>query len=234
MEKTQYKHKHFVFYLFTFILFGAGLFWGGCGIVAVMGTSTNYEKKVPAEFELAKHRDQKILVLVNQPGWLNAEVNLRYYLTEAINKKLIEKLKIPSKHLVAYSQLSEFRSNQRNFSSLSPVEVGGGLGADMVLLVTIADYQLRGMTEADYYKGHLNTETILIDVATGEKLWPKSAKSKSVKVGFEVERNGQQAAVKRLASACAYCMTRYFYDCPKKKFKIADDKSGVGWESWDK
>jgi len=234
MEKTQYKHKHFVFYLFTFILFGAGLFWGGCGIVAVMGTSTNYEKSVPAEFKLAKHKGQKILVLVNQPGWLNAGVNLRYYLTEAINKKLTEKIKIPSKHLVTYSQLSEFRSNQHNFSSLSAVEMCGGLGADMVLLVTIVDYQLRGMAEAGYYKGHLSAEAVLVDVASREKLWPKSAKSKSIKVGFEVERHGQQVAVKRLASACAYCITRYFYDCPKRKFKIADDKSGVGWESWDK
>jgi len=232
MEKTQYKH--FVFCLFTFTFLGAGLFWGGCGIVALMGTSTNYEKNVPAEFELARHRDLKMLVLVNQPGWLNAGVNLRYYLTEAINKKLIEKIEIPSKYLVAYSQLSRFRSAQHNFSLLSPVEVGRTLGADMVLSVTIADYQLRGMAEANYYKGHLNTETILIDVVTGEKLWPKSAKSKSIKVGFEVERHGQQVAVKRLASACAYCMTRYFYDCPKKKFKIADDKSGVGWESWDR
>jgi hypothetical protein len=232
MKKPQ--HERFTFCLFAFTFLATLLFHSGCGIVGVAGTPGSHEKKIPAEYDLTKHRDRKILVLVNQPIWLNAKVNLRYYLTDAINKNLARKVKIPSGNLVAYNELSEFRSNQPNFSLFPPPKAGRALDADVVLLVIIDDYQLHKIAETDYYKGSLNTQTILLDTATGEKLWPKSVKSKSIKVGFEVEERGRELAVKRLVRACAYCTVRYLYNCPKDKFKIFDDKSDVGWESWGK
>ncbi|GAH63224.1 unnamed protein product [marine sediment metagenome] len=209
-------------------------FSSGCGLVAVLGTSRSHEKKIPAEYDLTERTDQKILILVNQPAYLNAQANLRYHLTKAIRENLTAKIKIPHKYIPAYNELSQFRSNQPNFSLLSPAEVGEALGADMVLLVTIQDYQLNELAKTGYYKGFLGAQAALVETATGEKLWPKSAKSKSIKVGFEVESGGREVAVARLSTACAYCTTRYFYDCPREKFKIADDRSGIGWESWKK
>ena len=237
MKKPQ--RRRFIFCLFTFTFLTAVLFQSGCGVVGLMGTPTNSEKKVPAEYDLTEHTDQKILVVVNQPGWLNAKVNLRYYLTEAIRKSLIKKIKISPEYLVPYSELSEFRStcgraNKGDFSLLSPVEMGTAFDANMVLLVIIEDYQLHEIAETNYYKGFLSAQTVLFDTATGEKLWPESAKSKGIKVGFEVEEHGREVAIARLTSACAYCTTRYLYDCPKNKFKIAEDKSGIGWGNWEK
>lgn len=223
--------------LFSLTLLTAVFFYSGCSFARTVGalsTPSSHEKRIPAEYDLTKHRKQKILVLVNQPRWLNAQVNLRFYLTEAMSKNLIKKVKIRPRFLVGYNELSEFRSNQPNFSLLSPVEVGKALDADMVLLVMLEDYQLNEMPEADYYQGFLNARTILFDTATGEKLWPKSARSKSIKAGFEVESYGQEVAVKRLMNACAHCTVRHFYNCPKDKFKIFDDRSGVGWQDWDK
>jgi len=232
MKKPQ--QERFTLCLFTLTALTAVLFHSGCGLIGTIGTPGSHEKKIPAEYDLTKHRDWKMLVLVSQPIWLNAKVNLSYYLTEAINENLIRKAKIPSGNLVAYNELSEFRSNQPNSSLLPPPEVGRALDADVVLLVIIDDYQLHKIAETDYYKGSLNTQTILLETATGEKLWPKSVKSKSIKVGFEVEERGRESAVKRLVKACAYCTVRYFYNCPKDKFKIFDDKSDVGWESWER
>ena len=230
MKKRQYER--FASCLFTFSFLAMLFFHSGC-IVAILGTPSAYEKKIPAEYDLAKHRNQKLLVLVNQPGWLNAQVNLRYYLTTAIHQNLITKVKISPEYLVPYSELSEFRSNKSGFSLLSPVEVGKALDAGMVLFVGIENYQLQKIAETNYYKGFLSARTVLLDTATGGKLWPKSAKSKSIRVGFEVESGGQEAAAKRLASACAHCITRYLYDCLKHKFKIPDDRSGIGWENWE-
>ena len=65
------------------------------------------------------------------------------------------------------------------------------------------------------------------------KLWPKSEKAKFVKVGFEVETGGKEASVARLASASAYGIVRYLYDCPRNKFKFADDRSGSQWQEWE-
>jgi len=227
MKKPQ--HKRFPFCLFTFTFLVAALFYSGCGVVGIVGTPTNYEKKIPAEYDLAEHKDQKILVLVNQPAWLNAQVNLRYYLTRAINKNLTAKVKIPPEYLVSYSELSEFRSNKSDFLSLSPVEVGEALDANMVLLVEIGSYELNRIAETSYYEGFLGVQSAFLDVATGEKIWPESAKSKSVKVGFEVETRGREIAVRRLTAASAYCLVRYFYDCPKNEFKIADERGTIGW-----
>ena len=221
----------------VFLTLAALLFNSGCqtaGVISVFGTSRRHEREIAAEYDLAEHKDQRILVLVNQPAYLNAQVNLRFHLTDAINKNLTEKVEIGPQCLVGYNELSEFRSNRADFSLLSPVEVGTALDANMVLLVVIEDYQLNAMPEAGYYQGLLSARAVLFETATGEKLWPESEKSKSVKVGFEVEEGGREVSVRRLVSACAYCTVRYFYDCPEDKFKIADDRSSAGWKDWGK
>ncbi len=220
--------------IIVFSVLVAIFFYSGCGMVGLMGTPTRHERKIAAEYDLAGDKEQKILVLVHQPGWLNAQVNLRYYLTDAMINELIKKLKIPSERLIAYGELAEFRSNKGDFSLLSHAEVGEALGADVVLLIMVENYHLSKMAETDYYSGFLGAQAALLDTATGEKLWPKSAEGKSIKVGFEVEEKGRGVAVRRLAAACAYCTTRYFYNCPMDKFKIYDDKSRVGWEGWKK
>lgn len=215
----------------------AALFCGGCwsaSVVGILGSPVPSEKIIPAEYNLKKHRNQRILVLVNQPSWLNVPVNLRFYLTKAISKSLIKKVKIPAGNLVSYDELSRFRSNRDNFSLLLPVEVGTALNADMVLLVIVEDYQLREMAESGYYKGDLSIRAALFETATWEKLWPESIESKSIKVGFEIESGGRERGISRLVSNATYCLVRYFYNCSKKKFKIADDRSGIGWKDWGK
>jgi len=216
--------------LIVFPALVAIFFYNGCAAVGVMGTPSQYEKKIPAEYDLAKQKGQKILVLVEQSGWLGAEANLRYYLTEAMRESLTAKVKVKPKYILSYDELSEFRSNKGDFSSLSPAAAGKALGADIVLLVTIQNYQLNEMAETGYYSGFLGAQAALFETATGGKLWPESAESKSIRVGFEVGEKGQEAAVDRLVSACAYCTTRYFYNCPKYKFKIFDEIKDVGWE----
>lgn len=228
MKKPQ--HKRFAFCLFTFLT--AAFFCSSCVIISSLGTPTRHERGITAEYDLTERTDQGILVLVNQPAWFNARENLRYYLTKEINENLTKKVKIPPERLVSYNELSVFRSNKGDFSLLSPTEIGTALNADMVLLVMVNGYELNRIAETGYYKGFLSVQSILLDAATGEKLWPESARSKIIKVGFEVESRGREAAVARLVSALAHCTVRSFYDCPADEFKIFDDRSNIGWESW--
>ena len=224
--------KKLVIYIITLVVV---FFHAGCEyapLVALMGTPSYNEIKIPAEYNLTEHTDKKILVLENQPGWLGAQVNLPYYLTRAINTDINVKVKVPGSYLVSYSELAEFRSNQPNFSQLSPKEIGGAFDANMVLLVTVEDYELSELAETKYYRGFLDVRAALVETATGKRLWPESAPSKIIKVGFEVERRGQEVAVARLASACSFCLVRSFYDCPKTKYKIGEDKSTVAGQEW--
>jgi len=237
MKMKKPQHKCFAFCLFTLIFVTVAFLHTGCkygGIVSLFGTPGYYEEEIPAEYNLAEHTDRKILVLVNQPGWLNAKANLRYYLTRAINNNLASKVEIPLELLVSYGELFVFRSNRGDFSLLSPEEAGAALNANMVLLVIIEGYELEEMAKTGYYKGFLDVQTVLLDVATGGKLWPEEAKSKSIKVGFEVESRGAEVALARLVAASAHCTVRYLYNCPKNKFKIAEDRSDVVWEDWEK
>ena len=204
----------------------------GCGIISVLGTPRRHEKKITAEYNLAACTEKKILVLVEQRSWIDAGINLRYYVTGAINESLEKKVGILREYLVGYSELSEFRSKWSGLQRLSPTKIGAGLGADMVLLVTIEDYRLSEIAESGYLAGLLSGRAVLFETATKEKLWPVSAKSKSIKVGFDIEGDGREAANARLAAALAHCTTRYLYDCPEDRFKTADDRGSVGWKDW--
>jgi hypothetical protein len=230
----KYRYQVFFFCVVGFTFLPAVLFCNGCGAIGLLGTPTRHEKKITAEYDLAKQRKEKILVLVNQPGWLKAQANLRYYLTDAIYKELANKIKVSPRHFVPYVRLSEFRSGRRDFSVLSPIETGKALGANTVLFVAIDSYEVSRIAETPYYKSFLSVRSSLYATATGERLWPESADGKSIKVGFEVESRGREAAVERLARGVAHCTIRYFYDCPEDKFKLGDERSGVGWESWKK
>jgi len=208
------------------------LFCGGCAFIGAMASPGAYENKIPAEYDLAVHAKQKILIFVGQPAWIDAQVNLRYYLTDAISNNLIKNTRLPANNLVDYGELSDYRTNHPDFSFLSPVEAGKALNADIVLAVTIEDYQLTELGESGYYKAHLYGRAALFDTADGTKLWP-SEDNKTIKVGFEAEGYNKEMAVGRLVYACAHCITRYFYPCYKDNFKIADDINKVDWESWD-
>ena len=123
-------------------VFAAILSCSGCGIIGIAGTPSQYEKEVPAEYDLAKQKGKKLLILVEQPGWLSAKVNLRYYLTEAVRGYLVADVKVPPKSILSYDELSKFRSSKSDFSLLSPQAVGKALGADIVLLIKIVDCQV--------------------------------------------------------------------------------------------
>jgi hypothetical protein len=108
--------------------------------------------------------------------------------------------------------------------------VGTALGADIVLLVVIEDCQLNELAGTGYYNGSLSVQAAIFD-AGGEKVWPEDTAGKSIKVGFEVGENGQEAAIKRLVNACGYCISRYLYNCPEYKFKISDERVEAGWDT---
>lgn len=103
-----------------------------------------------------------------------------------------------------------------------------------MLLVVIEDYQLNRAAETNCYEGFLASQVVLLDTETSKQLWPESPKSKSIKVGFEAEDRGRNVAAQRLVAACAYCTTRYLYNCRKNKFSCSEDRTGVGWEQWNK
>jgi hypothetical protein len=208
------------------------LFCAGCqfvSMVGVLGTPTPSETKNSAQYNITRDKDQKILVLVDQPASFSAYANLRFYLTDTIIKTLQVKAKMKPSLFIDYKMLADLRAGTPDFYMLSPAQVGDKLGADLVLAVTITDCRISNLAEAGCI-GSLDANAALYKVATGEKLWPTIEQSQLVQVGCESERRGQDAACVRLAAAAAHCITRYLYDCPSSNFKISDERTASGWE----
>jgi hypothetical protein len=207
------------------------LYWSGCALVGLF-EPTSREKIIPAEYDLSEKTENRFLVLVKQPGWLNVKANMRYYLTKHLNGELARRIKIPTENLVSYQQLKDFRSSRPDFSYLSLEQIGSQFKVDFVLVVTISQFELLETPQENYHRGFMASQGSLYNAKTGAKLWPDSSTGKNIKVGFEIEEKGQKAAIERLSNRTAYCTVRYLYDCQKGHFKIADDRSGENWVGW--
>jgi len=217
--------------LLVIYLFGMLLCCGGCRAVGALATPTQWEIKIPAEYSLGKKKPQKMLVLVEQPSLAAAEVNIRVYLTQAIESFAAEKVGIEAEVFVPYQKLADMRSSSAEFATLSPVEVGKALDASIVLYVVIDNFGLYGLSDGGYYKGQLDTRSGLYDVASGQMLWPQTGELKACSVGFEMQKE-QEKAARRLAASMAKCIVRNFYDCPKPEFKLADEQKKDTTEGW--
>jgi hypothetical protein len=209
------------------------IFYTGCnlivGVAAALSTPTSSEIKVPAEYDLSAMKGKKIVVLVDQPLLAKNQVNIRFLMANALNILLQEQLKIPAVHLISYEAVSEFRSYNPYYSTLTPDKVGTALGADIVLFVTVDDCRISHVSQSEFINGDLTVHAQLIKAATGRILWPMDESARAVTVAFESDRHGKDAAQKRLVSAAARCITRYLYNGPKNQFKVSDEKSDVGW-----
>ena len=62
---------------------------GGCGLISILSSPTRHEQKITAEYNLTKLKDEKILVLVSADDILSRMTNMRYNLTDALNKNLL-------------------------------------------------------------------------------------------------------------------------------------------------
>jgi hypothetical protein len=229
--KSDITMRSFWLAIFVCACLPAVLFYAGCApqIIAVLGTPTSAETEGAAEYDISKNKDQKILVFVDQPSYLSAYANLRFFITDMIGKMLQTKAKIKPSQIIDYKLLADLRANTADFYTLSPIEAARKLDADLVLVVTIIDCKIRDISEAGYVSGTLDAQAALYSVSSGEKLWPTTEQSRLVGVGFESERRGRGGGVVRLAAAAAHCVTRYLYNCPKAGFKISDERTASGW-----
>ncbi len=204
----------------------------GCGMVAVMGTPTRHEKKIPAEYDLTEQKKKKIVIWVESPTWANIPANLSGQLRTSLHANLTEKLKVKSKYIIADEKVRSAAATNMVGIGMGVSEVGKAVGADLVLFAEMQEFSMPKVAEMDYYKGRLAGRVGLFDSATGQQLWPVTEQGKRIHVAFDIEKGNYSKATNRLARAFAHCTTRYLYNCPVDKFRIFEDKSNAAWENW--
>jgi len=207
--------------ILTICLASAAAFWLGCAIAGNLASETPSEKVTPAEFNLAD-TEGKIVILVNQPGWIKAPMDLRTSLTKAINLALEEKAGIKKDRLIEYDDVLNARRSLPEGKKDEPNEIAAKLGAQYVLDVQIMDFDLSTFAEKDFFNGIMTTKSCLLD-AKDKKLWPEDEAYRSITVEIEDEKGTMETSVAKMSAATAYCITRYFYDCKTVRFRVPEE-----------
>jgi hypothetical protein len=210
----------------------AAVFLAGCGAVGILGTETQSEKIIPAEFKLAE-TEGKIAVIVSQPAWIKTPMDLRITVTDAFNLALEEKAGIKKERLTPYTDVLKSRMGLPDEKKDDPFEIALKLNAQYVLAVQVSDFELSTFAEKDFFNGMMQTKTCLFDIK-GNKIWPQDANEvgREITVGFEADKGTVKSAVEKLSAATAHCTTRYFYNCKAIRFKIAEEQKELDFYTW--
>ena len=218
--------------VFMIFGFGVAISTAGCNVFGWLVSETAHEQKVKAQFKLADYGKEGVLVFVDSLKKMNVGYGLEEKLEGSIENYLVKQVRLKKENILGADELSKLRSSRPDFDRMSPVMVGDALGAGKVLYVRIENYNLYNIDGRDYYEGSLITRSILFDVQTGAVVWPGSATGEVVRVKVELETKGLEAALTRLTTATAHCITRYFYNCPKDRFRISEEQVIYEMTEW--
>ena len=222
----------------VFIILGITIttaFWTGCqtigGVGGAMSSEMQSEKVVPAEFKLDE-TEGKIIVFINQPGWIRSPMDLRTALTNSTNIALVEKAKIEKERLTGYEDIQKIRLALPQDKKDDMFETASKAGAKYVLAIQVMDFDLSTFAEKDFFNGMMTTKSCLYDVAR-KKIWPAEKDYKEITVSIEADKGTVETAVGKLSNATAFCVARYFYDCKAIRFRIAEEqKEELNTDNW--
>lgn len=185
---------------------------GGC---AALGwtIAQSHRPKVPAVYEPPPRK--VVLVLVDDLQHPVSYTPMKYELTQRLNE-LLETHKVAA-DTVPYDYLQRYRFATDRFNSLSVVEIGRGVGADLVLHVEITDFSLRDYEMTDLWHGRLDGRLQWVDTEAGRKLWPRDRAMHplgEIDLPKETDRSPSYAetVARKLADKAAGRIARLFYE----------------------
>ena len=143
------------------------LLLSGCEVLGVAAYKLHGPAKVPAQYVPAK---QPMLVLVENfqhQSSVNAHADL---LGRMIVKDLEQKKVAP---LVSLDKLQALRDAKRaEFPKMSMAAIGREVGASQILYVQLQRSDVNPMSGGDVLTGQTSATVKVVDVATGNTLWP--------------------------------------------------------------
>jgi len=202
----------------------AAVFCGGCNIMGFLAAPSAHERRIPAEYDLRKRQDEKILVLIDESKGGDSSLNFLIDLNEGIVHCLEKKVRISQENLIGYEEIASLRQLRKDFDSLLPAQIGQALGAGLVLYLQIVDYSLYGKSQERYYNGNLVSRCVLVESATGKILWPDNRKVRYIRARVELDVDREKVN-QRLIRATSHITTRNFYNVPWPKYESSDEQA---------
>jgi len=165
---------------------------------------------VKAEYSL---EDKTILIWIDDTAIDPKHHSLRRELTAAIRTNLEEHEAIGG--AVAYAKIAQFRMAHPEFIDMSIQELGKRLQAQQVMYLFINQFQFRHEAGEGYYQPSLSGSVKIVDVGTGQRVWPKDKSYQSFAVNQDmIEGKGtefEDGLIQKLGAAVAQVIAPYFY-----------------------
>ena len=185
---------------------------GGCEVLGVLAYKLHGPAKVPAKYVPEK---KPMLVLVENFQH-QSSVNAH---AEMLGRMLVKELdarKIAP--LVPLDKLQELRdARPAEFPKMSMAAIGREVGADQILYVQLHRSDVTPMSGGEALTGQTTASVKVVDVATGDTLWPGEAAAEggypvgaATKLGTDKGTNIQDVR-QRLYAQLSHEIARLFY-----------------------
>jgi hypothetical protein len=140
---------------------------GGCAAVAWTVAQFAPPQKVEALYRLPK--DKKVLVFVDDYLREVRYEPVKALLADQVNQRLTKQELVAS--TIPYQKVADLSAARTTFNELAVSQVGGELGADIVIYVHIDAFSTKDLEDSPLWHGHFQTTVRVVDVRAG-RLWP--------------------------------------------------------------
>ncbi len=197
------------------------LFTGsGCNIFGFLSSPSAFEKTIKPEFELKSQQAQKVYVWVEPTPSSGIDVNTADLFAQTVGAGLNQKAGIRKRNVIIGSSLE----GQKNLY-VRPETLAEKAGAGLVLYIRAESFEAINHHSNKIYSGRLVSRAVLLDVKTGQLLWPASADGLETDVAIEMMTQGKDAMVSRLCAAASHCIVRNFYACRTTEYRVDEERS---------
>lgn len=142
----------------------------GCNVLTPVAFAIHGPEKVNPVYTL--NEELKTVIFVDDPSSRITQRRLRYSIADRATKELLAKRILVD--MVDPRGILTAASNERYGEQLSIAELGKSVGADIVIYAVVTDFSLSPETGSFIPRAMLRVK--IIDVASGERLWPSDEK----------------------------------------------------------
>ncbi len=171
---------------------------------------------VEAEYSL---KNKTILIWIDDTVIEPKHHSLRRELTQKLRTHLEEHKAIGG--AVAYAKIAQFRRAHPEFIDMSIQELGKHLQAEQVLYLFINQFQFHHDVGEGYYQPSISGSVKIVDVSTGERVWPTDQSYRSFTVNQPlIEGRGNEFEddlIQTFGADVAQEIAPYFYKHKKAK-----------------
>lgn len=193
---------------------------GGCTLFGFLSSPTAFEETVKPEFELKSQQSQKIFVWVEPTPSSGIDITTADLFAQSVGARLNKKAGIKKSNIMIGSSLE----GQRDLF-VRPETLAEKAGAGLVLYIRAESFEAINHHSNKIYSGRLASRSVLLDVNTGQLLWPASTDGLETDVAIEMMAQGKDAMVSRLCAAASHCIVRNFYACRKTEYRVDEERS---------